>query len=257
MDTDRPCHLGDADDRLLDVPGRHHHQVIELVDDDHDERQPLGRTGLVLVALFFFVLLFLFLGLGAVPAGPFGHFDEPTLEVSRRARSGADGTGVERVVVAGYVPHAVLGEEVVPVLHLLDRPREGVRSLLRIDHDGGQEVRQAVVVPELDPLRVDQDHADLVRGGTEQDRGDERVDARRLAGAGGTRDEHVRHVGQVDHDGAARDVTTERHIERVAGVAGLVGGQDVAQRDELALVVRHLDPDGRLAGDRGQDADVG
>ena len=32
---------GDAADRLLDVAGRDHHQVVELVDDDEDERQPL------------------------------------------------------------------------------------------------------------------------------------------------------------------------------------------------------------------------
>ena len=32
---------GDAADRLLDVAGRHHHQVVELVDHDEDERQPL------------------------------------------------------------------------------------------------------------------------------------------------------------------------------------------------------------------------
>ena len=36
VDADGARHLGDAHDRLLDVARRHHHQVVELVDDDHD-----------------------------------------------------------------------------------------------------------------------------------------------------------------------------------------------------------------------------
>ena len=41
VDADGPGLLGDAGDALLDVAGRDHHQVVELVDDDDDERQPL------------------------------------------------------------------------------------------------------------------------------------------------------------------------------------------------------------------------
>ena len=41
VDADGAGHLGDAADRLLDVAGRHHHQVVQLVDHDQDERQPL------------------------------------------------------------------------------------------------------------------------------------------------------------------------------------------------------------------------
>src|ERR1700722_16387971 len=36
---DRPRHLGDPADRLLDVSCRDHHQVVQLVDDDQDEGQ--------------------------------------------------------------------------------------------------------------------------------------------------------------------------------------------------------------------------
>ena len=35
------------------------------------------------------------------------------------------------------------------------------------------------------------------------------------------------------------------------------GGQDVTDGDQLALLVGHLDADGRAARDRGQDAHVG
>ena len=43
MDADGAGHLREAADRLLDVAGRHHHQVGELVDHDEDERQPVVR----------------------------------------------------------------------------------------------------------------------------------------------------------------------------------------------------------------------
>ena len=41
VDADGPGHLGDAADRVLDVTSRHHHEVVELVDHDKDERQAL------------------------------------------------------------------------------------------------------------------------------------------------------------------------------------------------------------------------
>ena len=46
VDADGPGHLGDAHDGVLDVAGRHHHEVVQLVDDDEDEGQGLRRLGL-------------------------------------------------------------------------------------------------------------------------------------------------------------------------------------------------------------------
>ena len=40
MNADGARHLRDATDRILDVAGRDHHEVGELVDHDEDERQP-------------------------------------------------------------------------------------------------------------------------------------------------------------------------------------------------------------------------
>jgi len=51
MDPDGPRHLRQPADRLLDITGRHHHQVGQLVDDDDDERQALvGRDTLRVLA---------------------------------------------------------------------------------------------------------------------------------------------------------------------------------------------------------------
>jgi len=48
VDADRPGHLGDAHHRIFDVTSCHHHQVVELVDDDEDEREAFDRAhGLV------------------------------------------------------------------------------------------------------------------------------------------------------------------------------------------------------------------
>ena len=221
VDADGPGHLGDAADRLLDVAGRHHHEVVELVDHDEDERQalvaPVSRPGL-----------------GPWQVAP-----------------------VEGGVVAGDVAEADLGQQVVAALHLLHRPRQRVGRLLRVGDDLGEQVGQPVVLAHLDPLRVDEDHAHLVGRGAHQDRRDERVDAARLAGAGGAGDEQVGHRGQVDQHRPAVDVLADGHLERVGGPAGLGRRQDVAEGDELAVVVGDLDADGRAAGDGGQDAHVG
>ncbi len=70
-------------------------------------------------------------------------------------------------------------------------------------------------------------------------------------------DEQVRHRGQVHHHGLAVDVAAHRHLERVGGPLGLGRGEDVAEGDDLAVGVGHLDADRLTTGDRRQDADVG
>ena len=101
------------------------------------------------------------------------------------------------LVVAGDVAHADLGEQVVAPLHLLDRPRQRVGRLLGVGHHLGQQVGQAVVLAHLDPLGVDEDHAHLVGRRAHEDRGEDRVEAARLARAGGAGDEDVGHGRQV------------------------------------------------------------
>ena len=116
VDADGAGHLRDAADAGLDVARRDHHEVVELVDDDHDERQPLvalagGRVGIVL---------------------------------------GRQLAAVEHRVVARDVAHADLGEQLVAHVHLAHGPVERVRRLLRVGDDLGEEVRQVVVGAELD-----------------------------------------------------------------------------------------------------------
>ena len=160
-------------------------------------------------------------------------------------------------VVAGDVAEARLRQHVVAALHLLHGPRQGIRRLARLGDHRCQQVRQAVVLPELDPLGVDEDHPHLIGRGPHEQRRDDRVDARRLARAGRSRNEHVGHRGQVEHDLAARDVLAHRHFERVHGVGCGLGGQDVAERDQVTVGIGNLDADRRPAGDRREDPDIG
>jgi hypothetical protein len=64
----------------------------------------------------------------------------------------------------------------------------------------------------------------------------------------------VRHPRQVGPDGGARDVLAEPDGERAGRRREVV--EDVAEGDEVRALVGQLDPDGLLAGDRGEDADL-
>ena len=131
---------------LLDVAGRHHHQVVELVDDDDDVRQPLERRPVGSVAL----------------GGP----SQPS---SRRPWP-AELAAVERGVVAGDVAEADLEQQVVAALHLLHRPPQRVGRLLRVGDRLREQVGQPVVLAHLDLLGVDEDQAHLVGRGAHEHR---------------------------------------------------------------------------------------
>ncbi len=256
MDAHGSGHLCDAAHRLLDVACRHHHEVVELVHHDEDERQSLPVHGRCHRGARFG-------DAGGHPLGDVVFEVAGLLVLEVLLQVVVDGAGFvelspfDRGVVPGDVPHARLGQHVVAALHLGDGPRQGVGGLLGVDDHLGQQVREAVVLAELHPFGVDEDEAELFGCGPHHDRGDQRVDARRLSGAGGAGDQDVGHVGEVLDHGPSRDVTAEGHFEGVGGLARLLGGEDVAQCDELTQPVGDLDADGRLARDRGQDPHVG
>ena len=114
------------------------------------------------------------------------------------------------------VARARLLHHLVAALHLADQVREHVRRHARHGHDRREQVRDVLVVVQLDALRVDQHHADLVRGGAQQDRRQHRVHAARLARAGGAGDQQVRHLREVGPDRVAGDVLAEPHRQRRA-----------------------------------------
>ena len=65
-------------------------------------------------------------------------------------------------VVLLDVAHALGRERLVALLHLADGPAQRVRRLLRIDDDRRQQVRDVLVHPELEALRIDHDQPHIV-----------------------------------------------------------------------------------------------
>ena len=165
--------------------------------------------------------------------------------------------GPHRLVEVVDVPEAERREVVVAHVHLAHDPVQRLGGLLRVRDDRRDQVRHALVDVQLDPLGVDQDHPHLVGRRAHQDRGDHRVHERRLAGAGRTGDQQVRHLRHVRDDEAALDVLAEPDDHRVVVVAGVARAEHVAEGDDLLVGVRDLDADRGLAGDRGEDPDVG
>ena len=65
-------------------------------------------------------------------------------------------------------------ERLVALLHLADGPAQRVGGLLRIDDDRRQQVRDVLVHPELEPLRIDHDQPHVVGRRAVEDAGEHR-----------------------------------------------------------------------------------
>ncbi len=158
------------------------------------------------------------------------------------------------LVPVAQVAGPLHAHQLVAALHLAHDVGEDRRRVLHVGDDRREQVRDALVVVELDLLGVDQDHPQVVRRRAQQHRGEEGVEAHALAGAGGSGDQEVGHPGQVDVDRLAAEVQAEPRHQR-AGVRRELAG-DVAERDQRRLGVRHLHADGLLARDRRDDAQL-
>ncbi len=127
-------------------------------------------------------------------------------------------------------------------------------GLLRVVDDRAEQVGDVLEERELEPLGVDEDDLDLLRRGLVEEAGDQGVEGDALARAGRAGDEQVGHDGQVGHDDAAVDVLAQGEGQLGGRVLEIRRLDDVAELDDLALVVGDLDAQGGLAGD-ALDAD--
>ena len=117
-------------------------------------------------------------------------------------------------------------------------------------------MRDAVVHGQLDHFRIDHDHAYLVRTSLVENTHDDRVDTDRFTGACGAGNQKVRHLVDVCHDDAARDVTADREADLRGRRAEFLGVDQLLEVDGLVLRVGHLDTDRGFAGNRRLDADL-
>ena len=211
MNTGGTRLLGDADDGVLNLLWRGHHQVRQLVDDTDDVRVRA------------------YLALGAC----------------RRLVFAGDNLAVI-VLDLAYASSLHIH---VALLHLLHQPLQGCCGLLRLGNDGRDQVRNALVRGKFHHLRVHQDEANLLRGGAGKQRDQHGVHKSGLTGTGSTGDQQVRHLLNRERGVFAFDVLaqTDEHGIRGAGHAWRI--KHLAQVHHFTIWVRNLNADGRLAGD--------
>ena len=168
--------------------------------------------------------------------------------------------GADLLVIGGDVARAGLFQQPVAPIHLRDDDTEHAHDLVRFGNDvRHREVRNGGVAGQFDALGVDQNETQLQRRLVHQQRGDDRVDADALAGAGRAGDQHVRHFGEVGDHGAAAHIAAQGDGQAAAfeRLAVFVGLQQAAQRDDAGLGVGHLDADHGASGHGRFDADRG
>jgi hypothetical protein len=126
--------LRQARDQLLDLLARDHHEVGELVDHHHQQRQRLEILGVV------------------------GSERERVLERLLLLDALA-----HLLVVGGEVAHRERAHELVAPLHLGHAPVQRGARLAHVGDDRGEQVRDALVDRELEHLGVDHDQPHLAR----------------------------------------------------------------------------------------------
>ena len=161
---------------------------------------------------------------------------------------------VHQRVVTRKLARADFAEFLIAHRHFVDRPAERACRLLRLGHDRDEKVRQRTEDGELDHLRVDEDQLKILRRGFVDHRNDQVVDTDGFAGTGGACDQHMRHLAEIGDDDLARNILAERHRDRGLRVHELLAVDDVTQKHGRGVLVRHLDADCCLAGDRCFDA---
>ena len=226
MNAGRPRLLRQPGDQLFDLFAGDHHQVGQLVDDDND------------------------VGYGAER---FRAFRRQRQRVGQ-ARS-AFFAVADAAVEAGNIAHAQRRHQFVAPLHFADAPVEGVGRLLHVDDDRREQVGNAFVDREFEHFRVDQDQPHVFRLGLVEQGKNHRIDADRLARAGGAGDQQMRHLGQIDDHRLAADVLAERHRQRRVHVVIGRAGNDFGQPHRLPPGIRQLQRHARFAGHRLDNAD--
>src|SRR5689334_21688401 len=224
MDAGRARHLRQTLHRTFDFFAADHHQIGNLVDDDHDERHEVEPeqfasvdwlTGFAIKTRLdrAFELLALFLG-------------------------------APNAVVEGFdAAYAELRHLAVTLFHLAHRPFERHDRLARIGNDGRKQMRNTVIDRQFQHLGIDHDQAALVWRHPIQQRQDHCVQSDGLSRSGRACDQKVRHLGKISHHRFAADGLAERKRQRRARLVIFAAGQHLAQINRLAYLIGKLDAD--------------
>jgi hypothetical protein len=236
MDPCRARLLREDRQRLLHLSLHRHHEVGQLVDDNHD----VGKRA-VLKWQWQCELVFTQVALG--PAGG-------------RVRSGMhqlsafDHLPIEIVEIA----RTVGVEQFVSPLHLHDGPFERLGRVLVAGHHRMPEMGQCVVDRELHHLGIDHQHAELFRRIPIDQTRDDPIDAHGFSGARGAGDEQVGHLAQVSDHRLPLEIATQRDGERRPGPIPLRRVEQLSEGHDLRRGIGNLHSHGRLPRDRSDDA---
>ena len=152
--------LRQARDQFLHFLADDHHQIGQLIDDNHHERQwpqVLNQS--------------------LIDRRIIGSTHGQNRVFDRLARR----PGIFDVaVVARNIAHAECGHELVAALHLGDTPAQRVRGLFHIRDHGRQQMRNAFVHGQFQHLRVDHDQPHMLGSALVQQRQHHGVDAHRF-----------------------------------------------------------------------------
>ena len=162
-----------------------------------------------------------------------------------------------QLVVGFDLADVVLGKQLVAALHLGHAGAKGASGFAGLGDDGHQQMRDAVVLGQLNDLGVDEDELDIFGAGTEQEADDDGVDADRLTTAGRTCNQQMGHLAQVSDLCRTGNILTQGHGQRAAHVDVILGFKHRADVDGRADFIGHLDADGGFAGDGGLDTHTG
>ena len=142
--------LCQARDRSLHILGRNHHQIGELIDDQHDRWQLLrlpqigiGRLTIDRVEQHLFAIR----TTGAHLTRPLGR--------KRLDRHISGKHALDAGVVGRDVARTHVSEQLVAAFHLVDSPPKSQRRLLHVGHDRQQHVWNAVKHRQLHHLWID------------------------------------------------------------------------------------------------------
>ena len=234
MDTGGAGHLGQALDAGFNLFAGHHHQVGHFVDDHNDIGQRDRGE--------FFGFKHRIAGFFVKPGlnGALEH-----LALGKRLFHAA--------IVAFDVAHAHFGHFAIALFHLAHDPFQGDNGLFGVGHNGGQEMRDAVIDRQFQHLGVDHDQAAFLGRQLVEQRQDHGVDRHRFARAGGPGDQKVGHLGKVRDDGIAADVFAQGQWQAQIAVTKVTSSQNFAQHDLFAGDVRQFDANHRAARN-GRDA---
>ncbi len=222
------CLLREACDQFLDLLAGDHHEIGQLIDDHHDQRQRFQCRRCVIVRR-------------RVPQ-----------RIGNRLAL-LDGIAHLAVETAD-IAHAQHRHDLIAALHLGHAPAKRVGRVAQIGHDRREQLRDAVIDGQLQHLRINHDETHIARYRLVEQAQHHGVERDGLARPGRAGNQQMWHSREVHHDGIARDVLAERESQRGGILVVARRFQYLAQAHELALLVRDLEADDRFARDYLHDA---